>query len=67
MDRGVTLQFRCSFDAKLRRTGLSLDKIFCALAAGGVFSSLSSSETSFAEDGEVNMALYTCKTSEYKI
>jgi len=55
IDRGVTLPFRWSFDATLRRTGLLLDKVFCNLA-GGMFSSLSS-ETSFAEDGDVNMLL----------
>ena len=56
IDRGVTLLFRRSFDATLRCTGLLLDEVFCNLA-GGMFSSLSSSETSFAEDGEVNIVL----------
>ena len=56
IDLGVTLLFRWSFDATLRRTGLLLDKVFCSLA-GSTFSSLPSSEISFAEDGEVNMVL----------
>ena len=56
IDRGVTLLFRWSFDATFRRTGFLLDKVFRTWA-GGMFSSLSSSKTSFAEDGEVNMAL----------
>jgi len=56
IDQGVTLLFRGSFDATLRHTGLLLDKVFCTLA-GGMFSLSSSSETSFAEDGEVNMVL----------
>jgi len=51
---GVTLLFRWSFDATLQHTGLL--QVFCNLA-GGMFSSLSSSETSFAEDGGVNMLL----------
>ena len=53
IDRGVTLLFRWSFDATLQRIGLLL---FCNLA-GGMFSLFSSSETSFADDGEVNMVL----------
>jgi hypothetical protein len=52
MDRGVTLSFRLTFDATLRRT--CLDAVFRDLA-GGLFSS--SSEISFAEEGDVNMAL----------
>ena len=56
MDRGVTLPFRWSFDATLLHTDLLLDEVFCTLA-GGMFSLVSSSETSFAEDGEVNMLL----------
>ena len=62
IDLGVTLLFKWTLDATLRRTGLL--HVFRNLA-GGMFSLLSS-ETSFAEDGEVNMVLYTCKTSEYK-
>lgn len=54
--RGVTYSFRLSFDATLRRTDLLLDEVFENLA-GGMFSSFSSSEASFAEDGEVNIAL----------
>ena len=56
IDYGVTLLFRWSFDATLQHTGLLLDKVFCTLARG-MFSLLSSSKTSFAEDGKVNMAL----------
>ena len=56
IDQGLTLLFRWSFDATLQHTGLLLDKVFCTLA-GGMFSSLPSSETSFSEDGEVKMAL----------
>src|SRR6266849_9603640 len=56
IDRGVTLSFRWSFDATLRRT-LLLDEVFHDLA-GGMFSALSSSsKISFAEEGDVNMLL----------
>ena len=59
IDRGVTLLFKFTFDATLRRTacGFFLDEVLCNLA-GGMFSALSSSsETSLAEEGDVNIAL----------
>ena len=56
IDRGVTLSFRFTFDATLRRTGLLPDEVLCDLA-GGMFSALSSPEISFTEEGAVNMAL----------
>ena len=58
MDRGVTLLFRFTFDATLRRTGFFPEQVLCDLA-GGMFSALSSesSEISFAEEGDVNIAL----------
>lgn len=56
IDRGVTLSFRFTFDATLRRTGLLPDEVLCDLA-GGMFSVSSSSETTLAEEGDVNMAL----------
>jgi len=53
IDRGVTLSFRWTFDATLRRTGFLMD-VLCDLA-GGMFSVLSSSsEIPFAEEGDVN-------------
>jgi len=55
-DRGVTLLFRFTFDATLRRAGLLPDEVLCDLA-GGTFSVSSSSEISLAEEGDVNMAL----------
>jgi hypothetical protein len=67
IDRGVTLSFKFTFEATFRRTGFLPDVVFCDLAAGGMFSTLSSSsEISLAEEGEVNMALYTCINIKYK-
>jgi hypothetical protein len=57
IDRGVTFSFKCTFDATLRRTGFLLDKVLCDLAGGTFSASSSSSEISFAEEGDVNMAL----------
>jgi hypothetical protein len=57
IDRGVTLSFRFTFDATLRRAGLLPDEVLCDLA-GGMFSvASSSSEISLAEEGDVNIAL----------
>jgi hypothetical protein len=57
IDRGVTLLFRLTFDATLRRVRLLLDKVLCDLA-GGMFSTpSSSSEMSLAEEGDVNIVL----------
>lgn len=57
IDLAVTLLFRWSFDATLRRPGLLLGAVFCDLA-GGMFSvASSSSETLPAEEGDVNMHL----------
>jgi hypothetical protein len=53
IDLGVTLLFRWSFDATLRRTELLFDEVFCDLV-GGVSSS---SKLSFAEEGDVKMLL----------
>src|SRR6266852_2567705 len=57
IDRGVTLSFRWSLDATLRRTKLLSDEV-CRDFVGGLFSASSSSSTiSFAEAGDVNMLL----------
>ena len=55
-DRGVTLLFKWSFVATLRRTEL-LDEIFCDLVGTTVSASFSSSKILLAEDGDVNILL----------
>jgi hypothetical protein len=57
MDREVTFSFRWTFDATLRRRVLLPDEVFCDLVGGMFSASSSSSGTSFAEEGDVNMAL----------
>ena len=55
-ERGVTLLLRFTLDATSRRVGLLPDDVLCDFA-GGMFSALSSSEISIAEEGDVNIAL----------